>query len=129
MPREMNESRRTESSSTESRRILVTGATRGIGRVMVTRFAELGHSVAACGRTAEALADLSAEIGEGHYLESVDVTDAAGIDGWAKRLNSLGWVPDLLINNAAVINRAVPLWQLSEEEIARRMHELSQASS
>ncbi len=102
-----------------SKNILVTGATRGIGRVMAIRFAELGHSVAACGRDPRTLADLEAEIGDGHHLEAVDVSAAAGIDAWATRLTGRGWVPDLLINNAGVINRQAPLWQQSEEEIAR----------
>ena len=101
------------------RKILVTGATRGIGRVMVTRFAGLGHSVAACGRDSDALAALAAEIGDGHHLRAIDVTGAARVDGWAASLAGEGWVPDLLINNAGVINRQAPLWELGEEEIAR----------
>lgn len=103
----------------DPRKILVTGATRGIGRVMVTRFAELGHSVAACGRNAGALADLAVEIGDGHHLRAVDVTDDAQVETWAAALGGDGWVPDLLINNAGVINRQANLWELSEAEIAR----------
>ena len=103
----------------EPRKILVTGATRGIGRVMVERFADLGHSVAACGRNTEALAELAARIGDGHSLRPVDVTDAGQVDAWAAALAEDRWVPDLLINNAGVINRQAPLWKLGGDEIAR----------
>ena len=103
----------------ERRNILVTGATRGIGRAMAVRFAELGHSVAACGRDAEALSRLEAEIGGGHPLRAVDVTAAARVEAWAAALVGSGWVPDLLINNAGVINRQAPLWELGEEEVGR----------
>ncbi len=102
----------------ETRKILVTGATRGIGRVMAARFTEIGHSVAACGRDAEALDDLAVEIGDGHHLRAVDVTDVADVNAWAKDLTGDSWVPDLLINNAGVINRQANLWELSEEEVA-----------
>ena len=103
----------------DSRKILVTGATRGIGRAMALRFAELGHSVAACGRNAAALEKLSAEIGSDHHLQPVDVTGGAQVDAWAATLVEDGWVPDLLINNAGVIHRQAPLWELGEEEVAR----------
>ncbi len=102
----------------ESRKILITGATRGIGRAMATRFAALGHSVAACGRGQDALATLATEVGDDHHLRAIDVTDAGEVDAWAASLAASGWVPDLLINNAGVINRQAPLWQLSEEEVA-----------
>ena len=102
-----------------SRSILITGATRGIGRAMVTRFAELGHSVAACGRDEAAVTSLGVEISDASHLRAVDVTDPRQVDAWAAALAAAGWVPDLLINNAGVINRQAPLWELSADEISR----------
>ena len=37
--------------------ILLTGATRGLGRAMTDRFAELGHTVVGCGRDAAQIAE------------------------------------------------------------------------
>lgn len=100
-----------------TRRILITGATRGLGRALATRFAELGHSVAACGRDEAALRRLGEETGVD--VRGVDVTDFEQVAAWAESLADDGWVPDLLINNAAVINRQAALWQLEPEEFSR----------
>ena len=103
----------------DPRSILITGATRGIGRALAARFAELGHSVAACGRDDQAaLRDLEGSLGGGH-VRAVDVTDADQVAAWAASLADRGWVPDLLINNAGVINRQAPLWELSPAEVAQ----------
>ena len=86
---------------------------------MAARFAELGHSVAACGRDEAALRDLEAGLGAGGQVRAVDVTDADQVAAWAAALAGRGWVPDLLINNAGVINRQARLWELSPAEVAQ----------
>ena len=101
----------------DPRSILITGATRGIGRAMAVRFAELGHSVAACGRDPAALRTLEAALGGGD-VRALDVTDSDQVAAWAASLADRDWVPDLLINNAGVINRQATLWELSPAEVA-----------
>ncbi len=103
----------------DSRNVLISGVTRGLGRAMARRFAALGHRVAGCGRSPEHLASLAAELGDGHRLAAVDVTDAAAVEAWARQLGDSGWVSDLLLNNAAVITRRVPLWEITAEEMSR----------
>src|SRR5262245_5800062 len=103
------------------RRIVLTGATRGLGRALTERFAERGHTVFGCGRSADAVARLRAAHPAPHDFEAVDVSDARAVERWAGRLLAAGPAPDLLINNAGVMNRSAPLWEQSAEEFDRVM--------
>lgn len=103
----------------KARRILITGTTRGLGRAMAVAFAGLGHTVVGCGRDAERLAGLARELGGGHRFDRVDVADAAAVDAWAAEVLAEPGVPDLLLNNAGLINRGAPLWRVSAEEFDR----------
>ncbi len=46
----------------------------------------------------------------------MDVADEAAVRAWAQQVLEDG-PPDLLLNNAAVVNRLAPLWQQSAEEL------------
>ncbi|WP_306213864.1 SDR family NAD(P)-dependent oxidoreductase [Actinoplanes sp. RD1] len=85
-------------------RVLVTGASRGIGRAVAVAFAARGDQVAVHYASARADAEetLSRLAGAGHTLVGGDVGDpgaAAGIVATA--VEALGGV-DVLVNNAAV---------------------------
>jgi NADP-dependent 3-hydroxy acid dehydrogenase YdfG len=45
-------------SATASRLIVLTGATRGLGRALTEQFVQLGHTVLGCGRSAKTVAEL-----------------------------------------------------------------------
>ncbi len=96
--------------------ILLTGATRGLGRALVDRFVEAGHTVIGCGRSAGQVAELSRRFSAPHHFTPVDVAHDADVAAWAKTVLSRGPAPDLLINNAAVMNRPAPLWEISADE-------------
>ena len=99
------------------RTIVITGATRGLGRALVTRFVEAGHAVYGCGRSPAAVAALQRELGGAHGFESVDVRDERQVRVWVQGLLAHGGPPQLLINNAALINRTAPLWRLGADEL------------
>jgi NAD(P)-dependent dehydrogenase (short-subunit alcohol dehydrogenase family) len=99
--------------SPPARLIVLTGATRGLGRAMAEGFAAAGHTVAGCGRQASVIAGLNATFGPPHRFDVVDVTDDAAVAAWAMDVLASHGTPDLLVNNAAVVNRPTPLWKVT----------------
>lgn len=96
--------------------VVITGVTRGLGRAMTEEFIRLGHIVLGCGRSEENLADLRRRFGGSHQFDRVDVTSDKQVQAWAKQVFKARGAPDLLLNNAAIINRNAPLWKISSEE-------------
>jgi NAD(P)-dependent dehydrogenase (short-subunit alcohol dehydrogenase family) len=99
-----------------SRFIVLTGVTRGLGRALLDGFIAAGHKVAGCGRNSKAIAELSAMYPAPNRFDVVDVTSDASVKGWATNVLKEHGTPDLLINNAATINRTAPLWEITAEE-------------
>ncbi len=101
--------------------ILITGATRGCGREMVERFIEAGHTVVGCGRSPTHVATLAKQFGAPHRFDVVDVADDGQVAAWARSVMEADLVPDLLLNNAAVMNEPAPLWEITADEFDRLM--------
>lgn len=99
--------------------IVLTGATRGLGRALVPQFAKAGHTVVGCGRNEPDIAELVKEFPAPHGFASVDVTDPAVVSSWAATVIATHGPPDLLINNAAVMNTPAPLWEIHAAEFDR----------
>ncbi len=102
-----------------SKRVVITGVSRGLGLAMVERFIELGHVVAGCARSAVAVQHLNERFGSPHDFQTVDVSDDTHVHRWARQVLAEGAAPDLLVNNAALINSKAFLWQVTAEEFAR----------
>jgi len=84
---------------------------------MVDRFIEAGHTVVGCGRSTESVQKLAARYGAPHRFDALDVADDRQVAAWAKSVLSDGLVPDLLLNNAAIMNRTAPLWEIAADEM------------
>ena len=92
----------------EGRVAVITGGSRGIGRGIAERFAELGCSVVLTARTKEAADAVAREINEksakggsavGYAL---DISDAESVDRFAKQVIDEHGKCDWLVNNAGI---------------------------
>ena len=96
--------------------IVVTGVTRGLGRALAEGFIRLGHTVFGCGRSRNEIEELRQRFGAPHDFDAADVASDEQVSAWATRLLKLHSAPDLLLNNAAIINRNARLWKIRAEE-------------
>jgi len=95
--------------------VVITGVTRGLGRAMTLEFVRRGHTVVGCGRNAEGLARLRSECPAPHDFSAVDVAQDRAVAAWAHQVVERHGAPDLLINNAAMINANAALWRVPAE--------------
>ena len=104
-----------------SKCVMITGATRGLGRAMAVGFVELGWRVAGCGRDESALLLLRDRFPSPHLWMTADLVSDASVRAFARAVVEEMGPPDLLLNNGGVINANAPLWEIGDEEFARLM--------
>jgi NAD(P)-dependent dehydrogenase (short-subunit alcohol dehydrogenase family) len=86
-------------------RVLVTGGSSGIGAALARGFADAGATVGICGRRADRLAEVAADLGPTGRHWVVDLADLDGIPRFAATvLEDLGGL-DILVNNAGIPKR------------------------
>ena len=87
------------------KRIIVTGAGRGLGAAFAVVLADLGADVIMTGRNAENMGSLAESIrlrtGKRPETVSLDMADIGAVTTYAKKLRDEGKPLDILINNAA----------------------------
>ncbi|QHT61529.1 SDR family oxidoreductase [Paenibacillus lycopersici] len=88
-------------------RIVITGASRGLGYELTVAAAKRGHTIAAGVRDRSAaetrFARLDAELRERIELFELDVTSKESVRGLADELQQRGATVDALVNNAAIL--------------------------
>jgi NADP-dependent 3-hydroxy acid dehydrogenase YdfG len=102
---------------------LVTGASRGIGKAIASKLAQLGAAVSICARNAEALeqaaADLSATGAKIRY-QAVDVTDARQVKTLVEVTEKELGPVTVLVNNAGIGSPGFgPIHEKSEDDWQR----------
>ena len=103
----------------QSRLIVISGVGRGLGRAMADGFIAAGHRVFGYSQHSTGINALKRLYPCPHRWAVVDATDEAAVEAWALSVLSEAHAPDLLVNNAALINANAPLWQVPPEEFSR----------
>ncbi len=85
---------------------------------MVDEFAGRGHTVLGCGRSKRETETLRRAYRKPHDFAVVDVASDRAVKLWAGRLLAEHGAPDLILNNAGVINENAPLWTISATEFS-----------
>lgn len=93
-----------ELKSLLNKKILVTGATSGIGRCLTKQLLESGAHVAFCGRSEDKMEKLISELSpdDTYYFESFDISNEANIIKFVENASKALGEFDLLVNCAGV---------------------------
>ena len=86
----------------EGRRVLITGAARGIGAALAERLTERGARVALAGLEPELLAEVARSCGDATWSEC-DVTDTGSFAAFLERAENAHGPLDVLVNNAGIM--------------------------
>lgn len=103
-----------------SKKVLITGATSGIGYATAVLLARNGYTIVALGRNQDALEKLREEIGTGHLFVKFDITNFDQISMLRRSINDKVGHVDIIINNAG-IGAFKPFDELSEKEFNKIM--------
>ena len=86
------------------KRVLITGASAGIGEACANTFAESGADLLLSARRIERVEELATRLSEDHGVEvhtaRLDVTDSSAVTAYVEEIADANLVPDILINNA-----------------------------
>src|SRR3954447_24642936 len=109
------------------KRVLITGASRGIGDVLARRFTAAGAQAALVASSADAIAKLAADLGG--TAHPADLADPAQVATLINHVEDEAGPIDVLVNNAGVAptSGAVQDWTREELEQIYRVNLLSPA--
>lgn len=85
--------------------VIITGATKGMGRAIAEKFAEAGYDLVVCARSKEDLEKLKKEFSQRFTEIAVetkvaDIGNANQVKDFGKWILASGFTPDVLVNNA-----------------------------
>src|SRR5262245_60444922 len=103
----------------DPKHIVLTGVSRGLGLALATGFISRGDTVAGCARSEQSIADLRRRWGPPSSFDVVDVASDEQVKEWAARVLRDKGSPHLLVNNAALINRNMQLWDVPADEFSQ----------
>ncbi|XP_022156292.1 NADPH-dependent pterin aldehyde reductase-like [Momordica charantia] len=107
-------------SQPSSKKVLITGVSKGLGRALALELANRGHTIIGCSRDQTRLDSLHEELSRSslnqHFLFKGDVKSNNSVEEFAQVVAERKLVPDIIVNNAAFINRNGKIWEVDVEE-------------
>ncbi|WP_349917039.1 SDR family oxidoreductase [Bacillus cereus] len=105
-----------------SKSVIITGVTQGLGRAMVDRFHELGWNIYGCGRSKDKIEELKKQYSKILDFQVIDVSDSQQVNNWANYILNTHTAPDMIINNASIVNQNAQLWKITAQEFENVMN-------
>ena len=99
--------------------LCVSGCSRGLGRALAIEFSTRGWRVAGGARDGDSLDQLRQTLGTDNHLQTLDVTNPGEVDSFSRNVIEKLGCPDLLVNNAGMINANAKLKDVGPEEFAQ----------
>lgn len=99
--------------------IVITGVTHGLGRALAEWFIAANHTVVGCGRSGSEVFDLRFTHPEPHAFDALDITESVRVEIWSEKIQGTHGLPDILINNAAIMPEPMPLWKLPAQDFGK----------
>ena len=78
--------------------IVITGATKGLGRALAEQYIQMGHMVIGCGRSVNSIKLMSNSYKHNSDFQVVDISNHKQVRTWAKDLLIKFGSPDFLLN-------------------------------
>jgi len=100
----------------DGRVAIVTGGAGGIGLAVGRRLAAAGARVVLVDMRRDAVSEAAESLGQRATAVQADVSSAADVEGLVARTLEREGRIDILINNAGIMGRTAPLWELSVDE-------------
>lgn len=89
-------------ANADTLRVVITGASSGIGSALAREYADRGATLALIGRRRDALEELAGSLTVRSLVYSADVRDAGAVDAAAQDFMRRAGVPDVVIANAGI---------------------------
>ncbi|CAK9326844.1 unnamed protein product [Citrullus colocynthis] len=103
-----------------TRKVLITGISKGLGRALALELANRGHTIIGCSRDRTKLDSLQAQLCNislnPHFLFKVDVRSNKNVQEFAQIVAKNQLVPDMLVNNAGLAHRSAKIWEVDVED-------------
>ncbi|MEP4077988.1 SDR family oxidoreductase [Haloferula sp.] len=94
----------------------ITGCSSGLGKALTEYFLAQGHTIAACARRRDRIEAMSKSSDPSNWFSVCDVASDKDVATFCRKAFDHTGAPDLLINNASIINQPARLWEVPAED-------------